>query len=125
MFGKSDTNGCSSKIGFDEIARSVSLAAGRPRNQRNRPSGRLSCGKNNKCLRNCLFAPIDKWIARLSDRRRRVPMNSSRFDPSQTHASLLIRLRDNTDQQAWEEFHERYAADDSRLVQALVSMRAG
>jgi len=36
-------------------------------------------------------------------------MNSSSFDPSRTHASLLIRLRDNADQQAWEEFHERYA----------------
>ena len=36
-------------------------------------------------------------------------MNSSSFDPSRTHASLLIRLRDNADQPAWEEFHERYA----------------
>jgi RNA polymerase sigma-70 factor, ECF subfamily len=36
-------------------------------------------------------------------------MNSSSFDPSRTHASLLIRLKDSADQQAWGEFHERYA----------------
>jgi DNA-directed RNA polymerase specialized sigma24 family protein len=36
-------------------------------------------------------------------------MNFSSLDRSRTHASLLIRLRDNSDQQAWEEFHERYA----------------
>jgi RNA polymerase sigma-70 factor (ECF subfamily) len=36
-------------------------------------------------------------------------MNSSSIDPSRTHASLLIRLKDSADQQAWKEFHERYA----------------
>src|SRR5271157_3201139 len=36
-------------------------------------------------------------------------MNSSSFDTSRTHPSLLIRVRDHADQQAWEEFHERYA----------------
>ena len=36
-------------------------------------------------------------------------MNSRSFDASRTHASLLIRLRDNTDQQAWDEFYERYS----------------
>jgi RNA polymerase sigma factor (sigma-70 family) len=36
-------------------------------------------------------------------------MNTSSFDTSRTHPSLLIRLRDPADQQAWDEFHERYA----------------
>ena len=36
-------------------------------------------------------------------------MDLSSLDRSRTHASLLIRLRDNADQQAWEEFHDRYA----------------
>jgi RNA polymerase sigma-70 factor, ECF subfamily len=36
-------------------------------------------------------------------------MNSSRLDPSRTRPSLLIRLQDSADQQAWYEFHERYA----------------
>ena len=36
-------------------------------------------------------------------------MNTSSIDTSRTHASLLIRLRDPADQQAWEQFHERYA----------------
>ncbi len=36
-------------------------------------------------------------------------MNSSSFDTSRTHPSLLIRVRDPADQQAWEQFHERYA----------------
>ncbi len=36
-------------------------------------------------------------------------MNSSSFDTSRTHPSLLIRVRDPADQQAWEQFHKRYA----------------
>lgn len=35
-------------------------------------------------------------------------MNSSSFDTSRTHPSLLIRLRNPADQQAWAEFYERY-----------------
>jgi RNA polymerase sigma factor (sigma-70 family) len=36
-------------------------------------------------------------------------MDSQTFDASRTHASLLIRVRDIEDQEAWEEFHDRYA----------------
>jgi RNA polymerase sigma-70 factor (ECF subfamily) len=36
-------------------------------------------------------------------------MHSSSFDPWRTHASLLIRIRNSADQEAWAEFHEHYA----------------
>jgi RNA polymerase sigma-70 factor, ECF subfamily len=36
-------------------------------------------------------------------------MSSSSFDPRRTHASLLIRIRDSADQEAWKEFHDLYA----------------
>jgi RNA polymerase sigma factor (sigma-70 family) len=36
-------------------------------------------------------------------------MSTGSFDPARTRQSLLIRLRDPGDQQAWEEFHARYA----------------
>jgi DNA-directed RNA polymerase specialized sigma24 family protein len=36
-------------------------------------------------------------------------MSTSRFDPARTRESLLIRLRDLKDQQAWEAFDARYA----------------
>ena len=36
-------------------------------------------------------------------------MDSQNFDAARTHESLFERLRGNTDQQAWEEFHDRYA----------------
>lgn len=35
-------------------------------------------------------------------------MTSSSFDPLRTHASLLIRVRDSADQEAWQEFHDLY-----------------
>jgi RNA polymerase sigma factor (sigma-70 family) len=35
-------------------------------------------------------------------------MSTSSFDPARTRESLLIRLRDPEDQQAWEEFDARY-----------------
>jgi RNA polymerase sigma-70 factor (ECF subfamily) len=35
-------------------------------------------------------------------------MTSSCFDPSRTSPSLLIRLRDPGDQEAWGKFHDRY-----------------
>jgi RNA polymerase sigma factor (sigma-70 family) len=36
-------------------------------------------------------------------------MNSSSFDAARTSQSLLIRVRDTADQQAWDQFYERYA----------------
>ena len=36
-------------------------------------------------------------------------MNTSLSDPWRTNPSLLIRLRDSADEQAWVEFHDRYA----------------
>jgi len=36
-------------------------------------------------------------------------MSTGSFDPARTRQSLLIRLRELGDQQAWEEFHARYA----------------
>jgi RNA polymerase sigma-70 factor (ECF subfamily) len=36
-------------------------------------------------------------------------MNASSLDTWRTRASLLIRLKDPADRQAWDEFHERYA----------------
>jgi RNA polymerase sigma-70 factor (ECF subfamily) len=36
-------------------------------------------------------------------------MGASRFDTSPTSQSLLFRLRDSGDHQAWAQFHERYA----------------
>jgi RNA polymerase sigma factor (sigma-70 family) len=36
-------------------------------------------------------------------------MDSQTFDTSRTHASLFERLRGNADQEAWNEFYERYA----------------
>jgi RNA polymerase sigma factor (sigma-70 family) len=36
-------------------------------------------------------------------------MDSQAFDTSRTHASLFERLRGNADQEAWNEFYERYA----------------
>jgi RNA polymerase sigma factor (sigma-70 family) len=36
-------------------------------------------------------------------------MSTSSFDPARTRQSLLIRVRDLGDQQAWAEFHARYA----------------
>jgi RNA polymerase sigma-70 factor (ECF subfamily) len=36
-------------------------------------------------------------------------MTTASFDPARTRPSLLIRVRDSGDQQAWEEFHARYA----------------
>jgi RNA polymerase sigma factor (sigma-70 family) len=36
-------------------------------------------------------------------------MTTGSFDPAQTRQSLLIRLHDLEDQQAWEEFYARYA----------------
>ena len=35
-------------------------------------------------------------------------MSTGSFDPARTRQSLLIRLRDTEDQQAWEEFYARY-----------------
>jgi len=36
-------------------------------------------------------------------------MDSHTSDTARTHASLFVRLRDNADQEAWTEFHDRYA----------------
>jgi RNA polymerase sigma-70 factor, ECF subfamily len=36
-------------------------------------------------------------------------MDSQPFDAARTHASLFERLRGNADQEAWNEFYERYA----------------
>lgn len=36
-------------------------------------------------------------------------MTTASFDPARTRQSLLIRLRDSGDHQAWDEFHVRYA----------------
>ena len=35
-------------------------------------------------------------------------MSTGDRDTSRTHASLLLRLRDPGNQQAWAEFHKRY-----------------
>ena len=48
-------------------------------------------------------------------------MSTGSFDPAPTSHTLLIRLRDPGDQQAWEEFHARYAPDDPGLVSPVVS----
>ena len=36
-------------------------------------------------------------------------MTTASFDPARTRQTLLIRLRDSGDHQAWDEFHARYA----------------
>src|SRR5271168_1124400 len=36
-------------------------------------------------------------------------MNTTRTDPWRTNPNLLSRLRDSADEQAWVEFHDRYA----------------
>jgi len=62
--------------------------------------------------------PSEKWFrfaynkeerSRFRIRTEASAMSTGSFDPARTRQSLLIRLRDLGDQQAWEEFHARYA----------------
>ena len=52
-------------------------------------------------------------------------MRTSSFDSTPTSGTLLFRLRDTGDQQAWEEFYARYSPDDLGLVSPVVSARCG